>query len=58
MHILALTDCPRGISALFYDVPFDFVDATSGTEVVVVVGLHTIVLCVLSAFVFWIYENR
>ena len=54
MHILALTDCPP---ALLYDVPFDFVDATSGTEVVVVVGLHTIVLCVLSAFVFWIYEN-
>ena len=48
MHILVLTDCPRGISALLCDVPFDFVDTTSGTEVVVVVGLHTIVLCVLS----------
>ena len=48
MHILALSDCPRGISALLCGVPFDFVDrATSGTEVVV--GLHTIVLCVLSA---------
>ena len=36
-----------GISALLYDVPFDFVDTTQGTEVAV--GLHH---CVFSLLVF------